>query len=103
MFHGLSSLNVLVIDRFALSALPEGGFEPFEPTWLDRSGIQLRTFPGGLFDGLTNLICLFIDYRELRTLGIFNGLNSSYDLELHHNQLLCMLPNTFANHTRLPN
>ncbi|MDE2927995.1 MAG: leucine-rich repeat domain-containing protein [Acidobacteriota bacterium] len=98
-FSGLSSLEVLYLDRTPLASLPVGvfaGLSSLKELHLERT--QLSTLPVGVFAGLSSLRYLNLFQSQLRILpeGVFSGLSSLKGLYLFQNQLSILPEKIFA-------
>ena len=103
-FAGLSSTEVLRLDRNQLTALPPdifAGLGNLKSVWLTFN--QLKALPPGIFAGFGNLRSLHLNYNRLTTLppGIFTDLPRLYRVDLTSNQLTELPPGIFAGMTQL--
>ena len=103
-FNGLTGLQVLLLHKNQLAALPEGIFDGLTSLQvLSLGGNRLAALPDGVFDGLTSLQALELNDNRLAALpdGVFDGLTSLHRLWLNDNRLAALPDGAFDGLTSL--
>ncbi|MYA41286.1 MAG: hypothetical protein F4Z31_06000 [Gemmatimonadetes bacterium] len=97
-FAGLSSLELLHLNRNHLTALPPDIFAGLgNLRWLSLIFNHLTALPPGIFSDLGNLRLLWLHYNRLAALpsGIFSGMPRLYQASLSDNELAALPPGIF--------